>query len=253
MRHSYESQAPYTCKLDWGKQGSARAASRGDIVVLVDTLSFSTTTIYAVSRGARIYPCAKFDNALNLAEAVGAKVAVRRHEVPARGRYSLSPSTFDGIAGGEGVVLPSRNGGTCCKCIEGAQYVIAGALVNASAVAAVVSRLIATSHRDVTVIACGEREKGPESRADLRVAIEDYLGAGAIIAGIERNKSPEARVCEAAYLGSADKLTELLWDSISGRELRAKGFGDDVIFAARKDEIPVVPVLRAGAFGLFSG
>lgn len=252
MRNDFESQAPYRCKLEWGIGGSKRAASRGDIVVIVDTLSFSTTITHAVSRGARIYPCAKFDDTLKMAKAIGAEIAVRRHEVPSKGRYCLSPATFDGIADGKKVILPSHNGGTCCGYAEAAGYVFAGALVNASAVASEVSRLMPTSHGGVTVVACGEKEEDPELGVHLRMAIEDYVAAGAIIAGIDYQKSPEARVSEAAYLGCADRLAELLWESVSGRELRARGFGDDIVFAARLDAIPIVPVLQAGAFVAFS-
>ncbi len=252
MHQDFQSQDPYSCKLDWGTPGTVRAASRGNIIVLVDTLSFSTTTIHAVSLGARIYPCAKSGDARDLASAIDGEVAVRREEVPAMGQYSLSPHTFDNIRGGEKVVLPSLNGATCSKYSTSAPRILAGALVNASAVAAEVSRLIAESGRGVTIIACGEREREPESGGDLRVAIEDYLAAGAIISMIGAGKSPEARVCEAAFVGNAANLDELLRESVSGRELRAEGFGDDVVFATNLDEIPVVPILRAGAFGTFS-
>jgi 2-phosphosulfolactate phosphatase len=169
--------------------------------------------------------------------------------VPERGRYSLSPHTFDQIRNGEKVVLWSLNGAVCSRHCANAPYIFAGALVNASAVAAAVSTLLEKSDREVTIIACGEREGEPKPGGDLRMAIEDYVAAGAIIAGINREKSPEARVCEAAFLASAGDLKELLWESVSGRELRAKGFGDDVIFAARKDEIPAVPIFKEGAFG----
>lgn len=250
MNQDFQSQAPYSCKLDWAIPGTLRAASRGDIIVLVDTLSFSTTTVHAVSLGARIYPCSEGGEAHRLASAIGGEAAVRRTDVPAEGRFSLCPHTFDEAKAGERVVLPSLNGATCSKYGKSATRVLVGALVNASAVATEVSSLLTESAREVTVIACGEREKQPRSGGDLRVAIEDYLAAGAIISRITGAKSPEARVCEAAFQGNAHNLAELLWESISGRELRDGGFEEDVVFAARLDAIPVVPVLRDGAFGL---
>lgn len=240
------SQSPYRCKLDWGRVGARRAAERGDIVVIVDVLSFSTTVAHAVSNGAVVYPCREDIDASRLAAGLNAELAVCRNEVPERGKYSLSPFTFDNIVAGTRVVLPSLNGGTCARCSDMAAYVFAGALVNAAAVADAVSGIMEMSDLEVTVIACGEREKEPPH--DLRMAIEDYLGAGAILAGLPFDKSPEARVCENAFTANSDYLGQLIWDCISGRELRAEGFGDDVTFAAGLDFMNSAPVLTSGAF-----
>ncbi len=252
MEFDFDSQAPFACKLDWGVAGTERAALRGDIIVLVDTLSFSTTTAYAVSSGACIYPCAEGDDSERLAQRVGGEVAVDRGDVPELGRYSLSPGTYGDVQPGQKIVLPSLNGGSCSRSGESAPYVFVGALVNASAVARVVNRLLAESGPQVTVVACGEREKTPDPGGDLRVAIEDYLGAGAVIAAIEGDKSPEARVCEAAFIACVNNLSDLIWDSVSGRELRRDGFGDDVVRACRRDSQSVVPVLKNGAFVAFA-
>ena len=83
----------------------------------------------------------------------------------------------------------------------------------------------------------------PSEDGELRVAIEDYLGAGAILSYLPQEKSPEARVCEGAFMHAQDQLETLLWDCGSGRELRAKGFENDVIFAARLNVYDAVPVM----------
>jgi 2-phosphosulfolactate phosphatase len=94
-----------------------------------------------------------------------------------------------------------------------------------------------------TVIACGERWPEPGEDGALRVAIEDYLGAGAILSYLAVDKSPEAQVCEGAFRGAQGRLTELLHDSISGRELRQKGWDADVEHAAQLNVYDVVPVM----------
>ena len=71
------SQSPFQCKLDWGAIGAIRAAERGDIIVIVDVLSFSTTVVRAVSRGAVIYPCGEEEEFDSLANRIGAQVAVK--------------------------------------------------------------------------------------------------------------------------------------------------------------------------------
>jgi 2-phosphosulfolactate phosphatase len=83
---------------------------------------------------------------------------------------------------------------------------------------------------------------------ELRFAVEDYLGAGAVLAAIARAASPEADVCAAAFLGSREDIAALLWECASGRELRAMGLEQDVIDCARLDVYDVVPALRDGAY-----
>ena len=246
--HEFLSQSPHTCKLDWGLPGTKRAVARKDIIILVDTLSFSTTVTYAVSKGACIYPCATTERARILAVAVDCEIAVGRKDVPSRGRYSLSPSTYDNIAPGANIILPSPNGSTCSRACTDIPYTFLGALVNAGAVAGLVTRLLADGSHGVTIIACGEREKEPNPGGDLRPAIEDYLGAGAIISSLDCLKSPEARVCETAFTSSLPNLSDLIWDCASGRELRELGFPDDITFASRLNALDTVPILKESHF-----
>jgi 2-phosphosulfolactate phosphatase len=131
-----------------------------------------------------------------------------------------------------------------------------GALVNAQAVAAVVSSLLEQKALSVTVIACGERWKTPSEDGALRVALEDYLGAGAILSYLPQEKSPEARVCAGAFVQVRDDLHTLLWECGSGRELREKGFGGGcparcTLHAARLNAYETVPHMRDRHFEPF--
>jgi len=76
--------------LDWGHDGAARAAARGDVLVVVDVLSFSSAAATAVHRGVELLPCGWYEDPAELAARHAAEVAVRRQDVPASGRYSLS-------------------------------------------------------------------------------------------------------------------------------------------------------------------
>jgi phosphosulfolactate phosphohydrolase-like enzyme len=85
-----------------------------------------------------------------------------------------------GLESGTKIVLPSLNGATCSRLSRAVPYLFAGALVNAEVVAAAVSQVLSTTDLSVTIIACGEQWFIPSEEEQLRVAIEDYLGAGAI-------------------------------------------------------------------------
>ena len=246
-QEAYDQQS-YRCQLGWSERGAREAAARGDVVVIVDVLRFSTAVGAAVERGAAIHPCGLDDDLPALARYYDAELAVSGSRAPAERRFSLSPSSFAGVAPGARVVLPSANGAVCAGIAGDAPHVFAGALVNARAVAAAVSAAVNAGGLGVTLVACGERWPAASSEGSLRFAIEDYLGAGAVLSHLDFDKSPEALVCERAFAASRDDLLELLLECGSGRELRAKGLEQDVRDAARLEVYASAPVMRDGAF-----
>jgi len=120
---------------------------------------------------------------------------------------------------------------------------------NAQAAALWLAPLV-SSGGSVAVVAAGERWDADDS---LRPAIEDLLGAGAVLAALMTlvggdGFSPEASLAAEASTAGRERLATRLHDCASGRELAAKGFGADVDVAADLNSSSVVPVLVAGAF-----
>jgi 2-phosphosulfolactate phosphatase len=221
-------------RLAWGPEGARAAAARGDVLVVVDVLSFSTAVATAVERGAVVHAGAPGEE-----PPPGAERAVPRSRVPAEGRFSLSPLTFLGAAPGTRVHLASPNGAACVRAAASLPRVLVGSLLNASAVA----RAAADPGGPVTVLACGERNRD----GSFRVALEDYLGAGAILAALPPGPDGPAASCARAFRIVRGGLLRVLLASASGRELAARGFAGDVEHAARLDLYGSVPALHAGA------
>lgn len=237
------SQNGFRCRLEWGRRGARVAAERGDILVVIDVLSFSTAAVTAVHNGGLVYPCAWTDDPFALADQLGAVAAVSRGQVPEKGQFSLSPPTFNAIEPGTRVVLASPNGATCSRYGRVGPHLLVGALLNAQAVANAVTQLLATPDLNVTMLACGERWRQPSEDGELRFAIEDYLGAGAIISGLPDSvsRSPEADLCASAFRSVGDGLRDVLWESGSGRELREVGYPQDVEHCAQLNVFDTVP------------
>lgn len=99
------------------------------------------------------------------------------------------------IPAGTRLLMPSRNGSTL-SCAVADMPVLAGCLRNASAVAAAARQLGPRT----SVIAAGER--WPDG--SLRPALEDLLGAGAIMRGLSSDRSPES-CCALAALSEAER------------------------------------------------
>ena len=89
-------------------------------------------------------------------------------------------------------------------------------------------------------------EKWPDG--SLRPAIEDLIGAGAILTQLDGHRSPEANLAAVAFERVADHLREQILFSSSGRELAERGFGRDVELGAELNSSGSVPVLKGEAF-----
>ena len=237
-------QAPFQCRMDWAERGTIEASNRGDIIIIIDVLSFSSTVTNAVHSGVTIYPFPKVGGIQEFGKLVGAEVCLGRKEAREENTPSLSAPSFNESFRGKKFVLSSRNGATCTKASKKVPALLIGCFLNVSAVAKVANKIQKETGANITVIACGERwSRINEEPQELRPSIEDYLCAGAILELLDGTKSPEARVCVSAFQCSKKDLTELLSDSSSGRELKARDFSSDVDFAIQFDKFQEVPIL----------
>ena len=239
--------------VEWGPTGAALAADRGDVVVVVDVLSFSTTLSVAVSRD---FTCLVYSKAEIEALGGPATAAIRLGARPLSGKrragpdqVSLSPASLLDAEPGQRVVFTSLNGATVVSAAARAPALLVGAPRNATACADLAaSRMVSTRSGRVTVIACGERWSSVEPGVlGARPAVEDWLGAGAISAGLADlgySLSAEARIAASAWRNptALDDLAEC----ISAAELRAGGFALDVELALEVDADTKVPVRMTG-------
>jgi 2-phosphosulfolactate phosphatase len=169
----------------------------------------------------------------------------------------FSSTVVSQVADGQTVPLDadadavSLNGAAVARA-AGDGEVVLGSLRNAAAVAQHVLRRQGErgQRTSVAIIAAGERVSREE--AAVRFAVEDQLGAGAIIAalgdlGID-HCSPDAAVAGEGFRALRGATKHLLTASGSGRELAEAGRRDEVLSAAAVDAASVVPLLRDGVF-----
>jgi 2-phosphosulfolactate phosphatase len=218
-------QDGFAYQFDWGLDGLAALAPAAAVLVLVDVLRFTTAVSIAVERGVTVRP-GPWEGSVR--------------------PWTLSPRWIREHPSGSRLELASANGAvwTAGAARTGARVVLAGCFRNASAVARAAERLAAGA--PVAVIGAGE---------DGRPAVEDLLGAGAVLAALDPAGaisapacSPDAAAARAAFVAARPRLGDVLAASDSARELAGRGLGDDVAEAAALDVTPAVPILRDGAF-----
>jgi 2-phosphosulfolactate phosphatase len=237
--------------VGWGPDGLSDLAARCDALVVVDVLRFTTAVDVAVARGAEVYPYRWHDgrrrSAASFAAEMGAELAVDGGHVDDERPWSLSPVRLSVIPAGTRLVLPSPNGAALALGARdtGAPAVAAGCLRNAPGVGAWARRLGGR----VGVLAAGERWRG--AAGPLRPAIEDWIGAGAVVSAADPSgavSSPDAVAAASSFLAARARLRWMLTESASGRELVSRGWDDDVAMAAEHGVSECVPVLDGARF-----
>lgn len=230
-------QHEFDIRCEWGLHGAEILAPICDAIVVVDVLSFTTAVSVAVNRGGVVFPYRwKDDSRIAFAERLGAILAGPR----GTGSYSLSPLSLSSVKSGERIVLPSPNGSTV-SLATGDTPTYAGCLRNARVVAQA-----AMSHgAKVGVVPCGERWQGD---ATLRPALEDLIGAGAIVAELKGSRSPEASAALWAFESASNSLRRIIEACSSGKELIERGHSEDVAIACELGADSRVPRLIEGSY-----
>lgn len=235
-------QSEFNIKLEWGLPGIEQLTPVSDVIIIIDTLSYSTCVDIAVSNGAAIYPYKyKDDSAIDYAKSVGAELANCDRNSSG---FTLSPVSLINIPSGTKLVLPSPNGSTL-SLAAGNIPTICGGLRNAKAVA----EYAMSVGKNISVIPAGERwQEQFASKGTIRFAIEDFVGAGAIISYLKGNLSPESKSALAVFESVKENLLEEIKNCSSGKELIERGFEEDVNLACEMNVSDCVPVLRNGRY-----
>ncbi|MBB3664299.1 2-phosphosulfolactate phosphatase [Prauserella sediminis] len=217
-------QDGHDVRLDWGASGLAALGGRCAVLVIVDVLSFSTRVDLLLAEGTAVQPVRWTDT------------------------VTEAPS-----GGAEPVQSPNGATLTADAATTGA-HVLTACLRNADAVAKHAADLAAGE--PIGVLAAGERwgvaaGAAPGSDGPLRPCVEDQLGAGAVVAGLQSygDVSPEAVVAAQAF--AVADVPAAVSGSASGRELTAHGDGEIVERAVEVGMSAGVPIL--GTDGVLTG
>jgi 2-phosphosulfolactate phosphatase len=254
---SFETWPTRRVHLEWGRAALDQASGRGDGIIIVDVLSFSTLVSLVTERGAAVRALAPDDIAelggrAAVAERFDAHVSGQNRDDPTA-RFTLSPASAVRVEAGDRLVVTSLNGAMLTANAAPAAFSVVASLRNCAAVgrfAAAAVRLGMVER--VTIVAAGEQWAEPAVAEErTRFAVEDWLGAGAVArsgaaAGV--SLSSEAEVAARGFAASRRDLHSVLAQCVSGRELIARGFDTDVSLAAATDVDEGVPWLRADGF-----
>jgi 2-phosphosulfolactate phosphatase len=218
------------------------AALEGRVVVVFDVLRATTSIIAALAAG--VAEVRVLEN-LEAARAAAAQFAgprllcgEQRCLRPEGFDLGNSPGEFTPAHAGKTLFMSTTNGTRALLAAQHAGTVLAGALVNAAAIA----KSVAQFGRDLTLLCAG---------TDGRVAMDDVLGAGAVLEALRQFTYVElasdiARIALRLFGSCQDDLRGALAQATGGQNVLRAGLDGDLDFAARLSSIDVVGVLRPG-------
>jgi len=206
----------------------------GRACIVFDVLRATTTMAAALAAGVEAIHL--FDNldAARAAAAVYDKPRLLCGEAacvaPPGFDLGNSPGQFRASHHGATMFMCTTNGTRALLAAREAAVLFTGAIVNASAVA----QTLRATGRDVTLLCAGTNGE---------VAMEDVIGAGAVIAALKPDDINDiAATALDAFERGRNHLAGVLSETLGGINVRAAGLAEDIEFAARLDAVPIVGV-----------
>lgn len=224
--------------------GLASSDLTGRTVFVIDTLRATTTICTALANGARgVIPVDSIDEAMRLTQTLERKEVLltgERHGERVQG-FDLGNSPLEmteAVVQGKTLVMTTTNGTRAVLATVSADTVFIASSVNLAAAGEVARKAAANS--DGFLVLCAGRAGA--------FALEDAYTAGRLILDALDGRRHRKGLNDAALV-SVDlarrygtRWLRPLFLSAAGRELRGKGFQDDVVEAANESRYTVLPV-----------
>jgi len=238
-------------KVEWFSTGAKHAAEAGDLVVVVDTLRASSFVATALAIGAEgVLPVTTVKEALRRhglpGPLSGALLAGEVGGVKVKGfDFGNSPTELlsrTGEVRGRTLILRSTMGTKAIQAAKaaGADPVTVGCILNARAVAAHAHDQCVKQGRGVSIVCCGFPPR--------QFAIDDFLGAGAIIdelpEEVERDEAALAAHLAFQSAKDAGELLDVVNRGRSARLLREIGQEEDIPSCLQLNRYDVLPLMR---------
>jgi len=216
-----------------GERFDSRAA------VVIDVLRATSVIATALDHGAvDVVPVATPEEATELARdwpQDSYLLGGERQALPLPGFHvGNSPREYTpDRAGGRRVVLTTTNGTRALLAARSAASLFAASFLNARAV----SREVAATGRDVVIICAGT-----VGRFDLVDTVCAGLVVEALTGPAVASELNDLAVAARELYGlHRGKLIELMHQCYHGQRLVSLGMGDDLVYCAQEDTVPVVP------------
>ena len=232
--------------LEWGVDGALAAVNRGDVILVIDVLRFTSAAITAISKGFTVIPAKTESDAYSLAKQFNVRF-------DRKGLAALSPESFIN-ENPSFIVLTSPHGATLSCTVADAENAFLASFLNATAAAQKALGAAKRTGKNISIVASGEigaERRGImpdfENKIDLDNEIfcfEDYACAGYIGTLLQIKKSDELLNAGNVFALYKPTLSDALLQCASGKYLVDNGMERDVRFCSQLNVFSVVPAIH---------
>lgn len=231
-----------SANLEFFVEDAARAAQRGDVVVVIDVLRCCSTIVAALANDAKgILPARTLKEARALHNKYDGSVLAgeRRGKKPKGFSLGNSPLEFTREkVGRKYVILTTTSGTRAIVSSKNARWVLIGALLNAKPVAEAASRIAEKENAGISLVLSGSRR---------HFFIEDFVCAGAIAENLRTSNIERTDAVLAAlhcFWQAQNCLESVIQSGHHATYLKSLGLVNDVEFCSRLDVSGIVPYLK---------
>jgi len=224
-------------RVETDLKGGREAKARGDIVVVVDVLRFSSAVIVGLACGADAFiPVGTLAEARRLGKRKrGLILAGERKGVQPEGFHlGNSPTELENAnLTGKTIIITTTNGTAALKSSRGARWLLVGAFINARAVSAAASGL-SKDEKGIAIILASRLGS---------IFLEDFLCAGLLVSNMadeDEQMNDAAIAAKLAWTSAEDHFQEVVMRSSHATYLEGLGYKKDVDFCLRKDVYDIV-------------
>ncbi|MCW4020289.1 MAG: 2-phosphosulfolactate phosphatase [Candidatus Bathyarchaeota archaeon] len=234
--------------LEFAARDAVKAVRRRDLIVIIDVLRFSSSVLNAFANGANeVIPTKTLREAYDLhREHPECLLAGERRGVkPRRFDFGNSPLEFtrEKVCG-KTLVFTTTSGTAALTNSRQAEWVLVGALLNASLVGVKAAEIAEKEETGVSLVLSGR--KG-------RFSFEDFLCGGAIAEALHEKSavlSDAAFAALMAFKQFKENLCERIMMGEHAKHLTGLGFKGDVEFSCQLDLFKIVPIYKGGRIRL---
>jgi len=235
---------PIQVDVEFRIRDAAKAAHRGDIIIVIDVLRCSSTIITALTNGALgIIPVKTVREAISLHKKNPDYILAGERGGIKLKNFDLGNSPLEfrrEIVYGKHIILTTTSGTKAIAYSKGAKAILIGALINARSVAKKAIRIAKETGANLTILL---------SSMNGHFFLEDYICAGAIISEIpnkDMELSDHAIAAKITFSNIKERLLETILMGRYVQYLIDLGFKKDVIYCSQLNKFNMVPIYRGG-------
>jgi 2-phosphosulfolactate phosphatase len=230
-------------RVETDPRSGLKASLRGDILIVIDVLRFSSSIVTGVAAGVKQFiPVATLDEARKMHKENSNYLLAgeRRGLKPKDFHFGNSPLEYNkSDLKGKTIIISTTNGSKTIEYCKNSKLLLIASFLNAHALSAYILDYL-PREENISIILASKRHT---------IFLEDFICAGLLVSNIinsisEQHLNDDAILAKLAWNSAKDKLEKIILQSNHASYLQSIGFEEDVKFCIKRDIYDIIPFVE---------